>query len=112
MNVNMKNRFKYLFHFSETQILISMSLVVGLGTAFSALIFIKLIEYFREVFFNYSEQVMTSLMGSFDYWIFIIPMAGGLLVGPIVYKFAVEARGHGVPEVLEAILKFLISYFL
>lgn len=105
MNLNMKKRFKYLFHFSETQILISMSLVVGLGTAFSALIFIKLIEYFKDVFFNYSEQVMTSLTGSFDYWIFIIPVIGGLLVGPIVYKFAVEARGHGVPEVMLAVAR-------
>ena len=30
-------------------------------------------------------------------------MFGGLLVGPIVYKFASEARDHGVPEVMSAV---------
>ena len=28
---------------------------------------------------------------------------GGLIVGPLVYFFAREAKGHGVPEVMESI---------
>lgn len=105
MVLNLKSKLQYLFRFSETQVLITMSVVVGLGTAFGAIFFIKLIEYFREIFFGYSEQVMTSLVGSFDYWTPLIPMAGALIVGPIVYKFAVEARGHGVPEVMDAVAR-------
>jgi CIC family chloride channel protein len=31
----------------------------------------------------------------------LIPAIGGLLVGPLVYFFAREAGGHGVPEVME-----------
>ncbi len=105
MNQKLKERFRYLFHLSETQILIAMSIVVGLGTAFGALFFIWLIEYFRELFFGYSEQVLSGLAGGSDYWIILIPMAGGLIVGPIVYKFASEARGHGVPEVMLAVAR-------
>lgn len=105
MELNLKSKLKYLFKFSETQILITMSIVVGTGTAFGAIFFIKLIEYFREIFFGFSEQVMTSLVGGFDYWTALIPMAGALIVGPIVYKFAVEARGHGVPEVMDAVAR-------
>jgi CIC family chloride channel protein len=30
-------------------------------------------------------------------------MFGGLLVGPIVFRFAREARGHGVPEVMSSV---------
>lgn len=105
MDKKLKSRLHYLFHFSETQILIGMSVVVGLGTAFGALFFIKLIEYFREIFFGYSEQYLTTLFGKANYWIPLIPMAGGLIVGPIVYKFAVEARGHGVPEVMDAVAR-------
>ncbi len=105
MELNLKSKLQYLFKFSETQILITMSIVVGAGTAFGAIFFIKLIEYFREIFFGYSEQVMTSLVGSFDYWTPLIPMIGALIVGPIVYKFAVEARGHGVPEVMDAVAR-------
>jgi len=33
----------------------------------------------------------------------LIPAIGGLLVGTIVYFFAREAKGHGVPEVMEAV---------
>jgi CIC family chloride channel protein len=32
-----------------------------------------------------------------------IPAAGGLIVGPLIYFFAREARGHGIPEVMKAI---------
>ncbi len=33
----------------------------------------------------------------------IIPALGGAIVGPLVYYFAREAKGHGVPEVMEAL---------
>ena len=32
-----------------------------------------------------------------------VPAAGGLVVGPLVYFMAREAKGHGVPEVMEAV---------
>ncbi|MCP4657107.1 MAG: chloride channel protein, partial [bacterium] len=37
------------------------------------------------------------------WWIVLIPAAGGLVVGPLVYFLAREAKGHGVPEVMEAV---------
>ena len=33
----------------------------------------------------------------------VIPALGGAIVGPIVYYFAREAKGHGVPEVMESL---------
>lgn len=33
----------------------------------------------------------------------IVPAVGGLLYGPLVQRFAPEARGHGVPEVMVAV---------
>lgn len=33
----------------------------------------------------------------------LIPALGGMVVGPLVYFFAREAKGHGVPEVMEAV---------
>jgi chloride channel protein, CIC family len=33
----------------------------------------------------------------------VIPVLGGLLYGPLVQRFAREARGHGVPEVMLAV---------
>jgi len=37
------------------------------------------------------------------YWRLVIPACGGLVVGPLIYFFAREAKGHGVPEVIAAI---------
>jgi len=37
------------------------------------------------------------------WWIVLVPAVGGLLVGPLVWFFAREASGHGVPEVMEAV---------
>ncbi len=36
-------------------------------------------------------------------WKIAVPALGGLLVGPLIYFFAREARGHGVPEVMKAV---------
>jgi len=33
----------------------------------------------------------------------LIPIAGGLLYGPLIQRYAREARGHGVPEVMIAV---------
>lgn len=37
------------------------------------------------------------------YWKLCLPAIGGLLVTPIITRWAVEAKGHGVPEVMEAV---------
>jgi chloride channel protein, CIC family len=33
----------------------------------------------------------------------IIPVIGGIIYGPLIYRYAREARGHGVPEVMLAV---------
>jgi CIC family chloride channel protein len=33
----------------------------------------------------------------------VVPVAGGLVYGPLIYRYAREARGHGVPEVMIAV---------
>ena len=37
--------------------------------------------------------------------VIVLPVVGGLLVGQITYYFAREAKGHGVPEVMDAIYR-------
>ncbi len=98
-----------LFRLSETNILISLAIVVGIGTGFGAILFISLIEYARQLFFGYSADVLSGLLsvgeGGYKWWIVIIPAVGGLLAGPIIYYFAKEAKGHGVPEVMDAVAR-------
>ena len=37
------------------------------------------------------------------WFLLLIPVLGGLLYGPLIQRFAREARGHGVPEVMLAV---------
>ncbi len=86
--------------FSETTILIGTAILIGVGTGAGAVLFIRLIEWVKELFFQGSEMVFSGI----DRWLLIlIPAVGGLIAGPIIAFFASEAKGHGVPEVMQAI---------
>ena len=101
MNISLKTpQFLDRFQPSETAVLIGTAIVVGIGTGFGAVGFIALIEFIQNTFFIRGEQLLPFLGYSL---IIIIPMIGGLLSGPIISFFASEAKGHGVPEVMQAI---------
>lgn len=88
---------------SEQLFLIILASVVGVGGAFGAIIFRELISFFHLLFLDYGKSVLS---GVTDYWIVLIPLIpalGGLLVGPLTYRWAKETRGHGVPEVMESV---------
>ncbi len=85
------------FKTSEQVFMIIIPAVIGLlgGVGAAALKF--LIHYFQGLFWG-NHTFSAS-------WIFmiIIPAAGAFVVGMIIYFFSSEAKGHGVPEVMEAI---------
>jgi CIC family chloride channel protein len=71
----------------------------GLGAVGFRLL-IKLVQ--RGAWGNWSYTL--DLVASHPWWmILLIPAVGGLIVGPIIYFLAPEAKGHGVPEVMEAV---------
>ena len=89
--------------YSENMFIIGLSIAVGLFTGLGAVAFRWLILTSKAFFFG-SLPETTSISGINPHWFIpLIPMIGGLLVGPIVYKFASEAKGHGVPEVMAAV---------
>ena len=88
---------------SEQQVLIILSVVVGVGGGFGAVIFRWLIGFFHTLFFDYGTLLFSQITAHPKLLIPLIPMAGGLLVAPITYRLAKEARGHGVPEVMLAV---------
>lgn len=85
---------------SEALFLLFFSIVVGVGSGFGAIIFRWLINSFKEIFFGKGYNIL-HFMG--PYYVVFIPAIGGLIVGPLVYLFAREAKGHGVPEVMLAV---------
>ena len=88
---------------SEHQVLIILSVVVGVGGGFGAVIFRWLIGFFHTLFFDYGTLLFSQITAHPKFLIPLIPMVGRLLVAPITYRLAKEARGHGVPEVMLAV---------
>lgn len=77
-----------------------LSILVGVIAGLGAVVFRWLIGVFQSLFFGGGASIL-SFLG--QYYIIFIPAAGGLIVGLLVYFGAREAKGHGVPEVMEAV---------
>jgi chloride channel protein, CIC family len=85
-----------------------LAIVVGVVTGFGAVTFRALIGLFHNVAFlgrfsfAYDASTFTppSPWGAF---VILVPVVGGLIVTFLIVNFAPEARGHGVPEVMDAI---------
>jgi CIC family chloride channel protein len=85
----------------EGLVLLVMAVVVGVATGLAAVFFIRLIAYIQFFFYGGGEKILPELG---RLWIILVPVIGGLLVGPVIAKFAPEAKGHGVPEVMQALI--------
>lgn len=85
---------------SEEFILVFTSMVVGIGAGVGAVFFRYLIRAVEYVGFTWLPT-LTASMGKA--YVVIVPAIGGLIVGLLVFHFAREAKGHGVPEVMEAV---------
>jgi CIC family chloride channel protein len=89
--------------------LVVMALVVGVGSGLAAAGFRELIYLFTWVFTGrqtFGEQGhAASLHVSFlgVWFVLIVPVIAALMYGPLIQRFAREARGHGVPEVMLAV---------
>jgi len=92
------------FKHSEHTFLIVMAVIIGIIGGYGAILFRNAIKFFQSIFFQ-SWHVNLAYIESLPWYIKLFaPAIGGLIVGPIIYFFAREAKGHGVPEVMEAII--------
>lgn len=92
----------YLDRFSppEGLLLLILSVIVGASTGLASVFFVKLIFAIQD----FSFGTLSSLIPFLGKWIYVlVPVLGGLLVGPLIL-FAQEAKGHGVPEVMQALI--------
>ena len=86
----------------STAILMALAIGVGVGTALVAVLFIKAIGIVTSFSFQQGMPQVLAFLG--PAWIVVIPIIGSLIGGPIIARWAIEAKGHGVPEVLQAII--------
>ena len=89
--------------------LFGVALVVGAGSGLGAVGFRYLVYFFTWVATGHVEFGQQGRVPSAHFpWLglgfFVVaPVVGGLVYGPLIYRFAREARGHGVPEVMMAV---------
>lgn len=83
--------------------------LVGLGGGLGAVAFRYLIYLFtwlitgRATFGQFGLVPSPHFPGLGIWFIVLAPVIAGLIYGPIIYLWAPEARGHGVPEVMMAV---------
>lgn len=86
-----------------------LAMLVGAGTGLGSIAFRWCIQTFTRLFSGHDDYAAApgssnphvSWLGPF--FVLAVPVVGGLLYGPLVNRFAKEARGHGVPEVMLAV---------
>jgi chloride channel protein, CIC family len=85
-----------------------IAIFVGIVTGFGAIAFRGLIGFIHNLlflghfsfFYDANAYTPPSPWGAF---VILVPVVGALVVTLLVTKFAPEARGHGVPEVMDAV---------
>jgi CIC family chloride channel protein len=86
-----------------------MALVVGVGAGFGAVGFRELIYGCTWLVTGHNQfgqqgHAPSLHLEALGIWfVLVVPIVGGLVYGPMIQRFAREARGHGVPEVMLAV---------
>ena len=84
----------------EQNYLIILAVVVGVLTGYGSVGFIFALGRIAE----FARGPVASVLGVFGpASLVLLPAIGGLIAGPLIHRFAKEARGHGVPEVMTAL---------
>ena len=83
-----------------------ISIFIGVVGAYLALILLKLIYLFTNLFFfqRWSFEFRSPAANTLGVFVILVPVIGGLIVGVMARYGSERIRGHGIPEAIEAIL--------
>jgi CIC family chloride channel protein len=97
-------RFINRFELDETTTMVIMAGVVGIIGGFGAILFRWMVQFFQIFAIGRGEDTV-ELLANLTWWHkILLPAAAALVVGPMVHFLAREAKGHGVPEVINAVV--------
>ncbi len=96
------------FHFKDREFgehirLSLLAVIIGLFAGLASVLFKFMIHFFQEIFWR-SSSIIEAVGSQPWYLTLLIPVAGGLLIAPLIYYGAKEAKGHGVPEIMESLI--------
>ena len=80
-----------------------IAIIIGILGGYGAVLFRLLIRGVQFLFYQNSGDFLEFAAGVPYYLKIGLPALAGAIVGPIIYFWAREAKGHGVPEVMEAV---------
>jgi len=84
----------------DAWLIIAISLIIGLSGGLFAVFFRLMIGWSSVGFNGIGESIFGFLPN--NWWKILVPALAGIIVGPLTFYLAREAKGHGVPEVMEA----------
>jgi len=84
---------------SEAAVMFGTAVLVGLGTGLGGVFLIEAIQWIQNLLYNGAPSALPQLGWG---WLVAAPLIGALISGPIIAFFAREAKGHGVPEVMQS----------
>ncbi|WP_338602282.1 chloride channel protein [Saccharopolyspora sp. SCSIO 74807] len=93
----------------RTSGLVALAVVIGVGAGLGAIVFRWLVQSFTRVLSGTADYSVAGgvahpwLPALGPWFVLFTPVIAGLVYGPLVQRFAPEARGHGVPEVMYAV---------
>jgi len=88
---------------NENTVILIIASIVGLIGGFGAVGFRSLIELIQTIVIGGHGNILETVIALPWYKKLFIPSIGGLIVGPLIYFLGKETKGHGVPEVMEAV---------
>ena len=80
-----------------------VAVFIGILGGYGAILFRLAIKEAQYLFYQNTNDILTFADSLPVYLTIGLPALGGLIVGPLIYFGAREAKGHGVPEVMEAV---------
>jgi len=94
---------RFPVHAKKWLILDLLGGVAGVLGGLGAVVLHLMIETINHFFFEILLPRISVHIGGFNLSIILLPVLGGLIVGPLITRLAPETKGHGIPEVMEAV---------
>ncbi|WP_147821938.1 chloride channel protein [Salidesulfovibrio onnuriiensis] len=80
-----------------------LAIIIGVLAGYGAVLFKFVLKSMQWIFYQHAGDFLAYSSEVPTWSKIVMPAVGGLIVGLVVHFFAREAKGHGVPEVMQAI---------